>query len=139
VGEEPGPVYRASKLSRGAAWLVLACAAGVSVYGLATAGGASTGAIAMSGLFGLVAWATLRLEVRATPDALIVCGGRTTRRYPWTDVRGFEIDRKTGRDVTVMLKDNLRHRLPIVEVASRRVPAETVREELERYWRAHRR
>ncbi|MGH9008950.1 MAG: hypothetical protein ACRDYF_03785 [Acidimicrobiia bacterium] len=53
----------------------------------------------MSALFGLMAWAALRLEVRATPEALIVCGGRTTRR----------------------------------------IPAETVRDELEQYWRSHRR
>lgn len=59
MGEAPGPVYQASKLSRGAAWLVLGCAAGVSVYGLM--------------------------------------------------------------------------------VATRRVPAETVRNELEQYWRSHRR
>jgi PH (Pleckstrin Homology) domain-containing protein len=139
VADEPGPVYRASKLSRGAAWLVLACAAGVSVYGLITSGGASAKAIAVSGIFGLMAWAALRLEVRATPDALTVCGGRTTRRFPWADVRGFEIDRRTGRDIAVLLKGNTRHRLPIVEVATRRVPAETVREELERYWKEHRR
>jgi hypothetical protein len=138
VGEEPGPVYRASKLSRGAAWLVLGCAAGVSIYGIITAGGASTKAIAVSGLFALFAWAALRLEVRATPDALVVCGGRTTRRFPWADVRGFEIDR-TGRDISVLLKGKARHRLPIVEVATRRVPAEIVRDELERYWKAHRR
>jgi hypothetical protein len=139
VADEPGPVYRASKLSRGAAWLVLGCAAGLSVYGLITSGGASAKAIVVSGLFGLMAWAALRLEVRATADALIVCGGRTTRRFPWSDVRGFEIDRRTGRDIAVLLKGNARHRLPIVEVATRRVRAETVREELERYWKAHRR
>ena len=139
MGDGPGPVYRASRLSRGAAWLVIACAAGVSVDGTVRIGGASTKAIAVSGIFGLMAWAALRLEVRATPDALIVCAGRTTRRYPWTDVRGFEIDRRTGREVTVMLKGNVRHRLPIVEVATRRIPAEKVRDEPERYWRAHRR
>jgi hypothetical protein len=99
VADEPGPVYRASKVSRGAAWLVLACAAGISISGLITSGEASTKAIAVSGLFGLMAWAGLRLEVRATPDALVVCGGRTTRRFP----------------------------------------AETVRDELDRYWKAHRR
>jgi hypothetical protein len=139
VGEEPGPVYQASKLSRGAAWLVLGCAAGVSVYGLITQGGASAKAIAVSALFGLLAWAALRLEVRATPDALVVCGGRTTRRFPWADVRGFEIDQRTGREISVLLKGNARQRLPIVEVATRRVSAETVRDELERYWKSHRR
>jgi PH (Pleckstrin Homology) domain-containing protein len=139
VVDEPGPVYRASKVSRGAAWLVLACAAGVSIEGLIAAGGASTQAIAVAGVFGLMAWAGLRLEVRATPDALVVCGGRTTRRFPWADIRGFEIDRRTGRDIAVLLKGDARQRLPIVEVATRRVPAETVRDELDRYWKDHRR
>ncbi len=139
MAEEPGPLYQASKLSRGAAWLVIGCAAGVSVYGIIMSGGASTKAIAVSGLFGIMAWAALRLEVRATPEALVVCGGRTTRRFPWADIRGFEIDQRTGREISVLLKGNARHRLPIVEVASRRVPAETVRAELEQYWRLHRR
>ncbi len=139
MADEPGPVYRASKLSRGAAWLVLACAAGVSTYGLITAGGASTKAIAVSGLFALMAWAALRLEVRANPDALLSCGGRKIRRFPWADIRGFEIDPRTGRDISVLLKGNAKHRLPIVEVATRRIPPETVRAELERYWKAHRR
>jgi hypothetical protein len=139
VGEEPGPLYQASKLSRGAAWLVIGCAAGLSVYALITQGGASSKAIAVSGLFGLMAWAALRLEVRATPDALVVCGGRTTRRFPWADVRGFEIDQRTGREISVLLKGKARHRLPIVEVATRRVPAERVRDELEQYWKSHRR
>ena len=139
MGEEPGPVYRASKLSRGAAWLVIGCAAGVSVYGLITSGGASAKAIAVSGVFGLMAWAALRLEVRATPEALVVCGGRTIRRFPWADVRGFEVDKQTGREIVLLLKGNGRKRLPIVDVATRRVPAEKVREELERYWKAHRR
>jgi hypothetical protein len=111
----------------------------VSVYGLITQGGASARAIAVSGVFGLMAWAALRLEVRATPEALVVCGGRTTRRFPWADVRGFEIDQRTGREISVLLKGNARQRLPIVEVATRRVSAETVRDELERYWKSHRR
>ena len=137
MGEEPAPLYRASKLSRGAAWLVIGCAAGVSVYGLITSGGASAKAIAVSGIFGLMAWAALRLEVRATPDALVVCGGRAIRRFPWSDIRGFEID-KPGREIAVLLKGNARKRLPIVDVATRRIPAEKVRAELEQYWKAHR-
>lgn len=137
--DEPGPVYRASKVSRGAAWLVLGCAAAIAVTALLRAGGASTKAVAVSGVFVLAAWAALRLEVRATADALIVCGGRTTRRFPWSDVRGFEVDPRTGRDIFVLLKGNARHRLPIVDVATRRIPAEDVRGELERYWKAHRR
>lgn len=139
MAEESAPVYRASKLSRGAAWLVLACAAGIAIAAIASSGADSTRAVAVSGVFGLMAWAALRLEVRATPDALVVCGGRTTRRFPWADIRGFEVDRRTGRDIAVLLKGDARQRLPIVEVATRRVPAETVRDELDRYWRAHRR
>jgi hypothetical protein len=138
VADEPGPVYRASKVSRGAAWLVLACAAGIAVAEIFAAG-AATKAVAVSGIFALFAWAALRLEVRATPDALVVCGGRTTRRFPWADIRGFEVDPRTGREVIALLKGNARQRLPIVEVATRRRPAEEVRAELERYWKAHRR
>jgi hypothetical protein len=138
VVEEPGPVYRASKVSRGAAWLVLACAAVVSVYAIMASTGATTGSVITSGLFGLLAWALLRLEVRATPEALVSCGGRKMRRFPWADVRGFEVER-SGREIAVLLKGNARHRLPIVEVAMRRVPAGVVQSELERYWKAHRR
>ncbi|MDQ1493040.1 MAG: hypothetical protein QOJ23_5554 [Actinomycetota bacterium] len=138
MAEQPGPVYRASKLSRGAAWVVLACAAGVAVHAIVTSGGASTKAVVMSGLFGLLGWALLRLEVRATPDALVSCAGRRIYRFPWADIRGFEIDQRTGREIAVLLKGEVRHRLPIVEVATRRVPAERVRDELDRYWNAHR-
>jgi hypothetical protein len=139
VDPEPRLVYRASKVSRAAAWVVLVCTAIVSVASIASAGGGSTKAVVMCGIFALFAWAGLRLEVRATPDALVVCGGRTTRRFPWSDIRGFEVDRRTGREISVLLKGNARHRLPIVEVATRRVAAEDVRADLERYWKAHRR
>ena len=136
---EPGPVYRASKLSRGAAWVVLACAAGVAVGGLVNRGGVPNAALVMAGIFALFSWALLRLEVRATADALVVCGGRRTRRFPWAEVRGFEVNQRTGREVAVLLKGNTFHRLPIVDVATRKLPAEQVRAELDRYWRAHRR
>ena len=137
MADEPGPVYRASKLSRGAAWVVLACTAALAVARLT--GEVTTSIVVIVAVFGLFAWAALRLEVRATPDALVVCGGRTTRRFPWSDVRGFEVDRRTGRDIAVLLKGNARQRLPIVDVATRRVPADDVRADLERYWKAHRR
>jgi hypothetical protein len=139
MADDPAPVYRASKVSRAAAWVVLACTAGVSIISIAGAGGDATGAVVVCAVFALFAWAALRLEVRATADALVVCGGRTTRRFPWADIRGFEVDRRTGREIAVLLKGNARHRLPIVEVATRRVPADVVQAELERYWRAHRR
>jgi hypothetical protein len=138
VDPEPRLVYRASKMSRGAAWIVLACAAGISASSILSEGGGSTKAVAACGIFALFSWAALRLEVRATPDALVVCGGRTTRRFPWSDIRGFEVDRRTGREIAVLLKGNARQRLPIVDVATRKVPAEDVRADLERYWKAHR-
>jgi hypothetical protein len=89
-------------------------------------------------VFGLFAWAALRVEVRAAPEYLAVCAGRKQYRFPWADVRGFEVDRRTGREISVLLQGNARHRLPIVDVATRRLPAEEVRVELERYWKAHR-
>jgi hypothetical protein len=137
VDAEPRLVYRASKVSRAAAWFVLFATAVVSVASIVAAGGGGTKAVVMCAVFALFAWAALRLEVRATPDGLVVCGGRTTRRFPWADVRGFEVDRRTDRDIFVLLKGKARHRLPIVEVATRRAPAEDVRSDLERYWKAH--
>ena len=137
MADEPGPVYRASKLSRGAAWVVLTCTAALAVARIT--GEVPTSIVVIVAVFGLFAWAALRLEVRATPDALVVCGGRTTRRFPWADVRGFEVDRRTGREIAVLLKGNARHRLPIVDVATRRAQAEDVRADLERYWKTHRR
>jgi hypothetical protein len=139
VGKGPELVYRASRFSRAAAWLVLGCAATVSVIAITNVGGTPTSAIVVSAAFVLAAWALLRLEVRATAEGLVVCGGRRTRRFPWADVRGFEINRKTDREIFVLLKGNARQMLPIAEVATRRVPAEQVRDDLERYWKAHRR
>ena len=136
MGEEPGPLYRASKVSRGAAWLVLACTAGVAVGALTSQ--VDSKPLVVLGVFGLFAWAALRLEVRATPDALVVCAGRKVYRFPWADIRGFEVDQRTDREIFVLLPGNARHRLPIVDVATRRMPAEVARAELERYWKAHR-
>ena len=48
-------------------------------------------------------------------------------------------DVRTGREVAVLLKGDAYQRLPIVEVATRKLPAEQVRADLERYWKAHRR
>lgn len=136
MGDDPGPLYRASKLSRGAAWVVLACTAAVAVAALTSEmPAAPLGVLAVFGLFG---WAALRLEVRATPGALVVCSGRKIRRFPWSEIRGFEVDRRTQREIFVLLRGDARHRLPIVDVATRRIPAEDARADLERYWKAHR-
>lgn len=139
MADEAGPVYRASRFSRGAAWVVLGCTAGTAVDAILAPGQVPGAILAIFSVFGLLAWALLRLEVRATADALVVCGGRRTRRFPWGDVRGFEVNRRTGNEVAVLLKGNTYRRLPIVEVATRKRPADQVRGELERYWKAHRR
>jgi len=139
MAEEPGPVYRASRFSRAAAWVVLACTAGTAIDAILSPGAVAGAVLVPFSIFGLLAWALLRLEVRATADALVVCGGRRMRRFPWADVRGFEVNRRTGNEVAVLLKGNAHHRLPIVDVATRKRPAEQVRAELDRYWRAHRR
>jgi hypothetical protein len=139
VAEDRGPVYRASRFSRGAAWVVLACTAGTAIDAIVNPGQVPAAILVIFSLFGLLAWALLRLEVRATADALVVCGGRRMRRFPWGDVRGFEVNRRTGNEVAVLLKADAHHRLPIVDVATRKLPAEQARAELERYWRAHRR
>lgn len=139
MADEPGPVYRASKFSRGAAWVVLACTAGMAIDAIIKPGQVPGAVLATVSIFALAAWALLRLEVRATADVLVVCGGRRMRRFPWGEIRGFEVNKKTGHEVAVLLKGNNYHRLPIVDVATRKLPAEQARAELERYWRAHRR
>jgi hypothetical protein len=136
MGEEPGPLYRASKVSRGAAWFVLGCTAAVAVAALTSE--MSAAPLGVLGVFALFGWAALRLEVRATPDALVVCSGRKIRRFPWSEIRGFEVDRRTEREIFLLLEGNARRRLPIVDVATRRIPAEEARADLERYWKAHR-
>ena len=136
MGEEPGPLYRASKLSRGAAWFVMGCTAAVAVGALTSE--MSAAPLGVLGVFALCGWAALRLEVRATPDALVVCSGRKIRRFPWSEVSGFEVDRRTEREIFLLLEGNARRRLPIVDVATRRIPAEEARADLERYWKAHR-
>jgi hypothetical protein len=136
MGEEPGPLYRASKVSRGAAWFVLGCTAAVAVAALTSE--MSAAPLGVLGVFALFGWAALRLEVRATPDALVVCSGRKIRRFPWSEIRGFEVDRRTEREIFLLLEGNARRRLPIVDVATRRISAEEARADLERYWKAHR-
>jgi hypothetical protein len=138
VPEEPHLVYRASAVTRVAAWLVLASTAVVALSAILTAGSVATKPVLVTGLFALFATAALRLGVRADPDGLVICWGGRVRRIPWSDVRGFQVDDRTGRDVFVLTADKRRERLPVVEVAMRRTPAPEVRAALEGYWRAHR-
>jgi hypothetical protein len=111
----------------------------MAIDAIITPGQVPGAVLATVSIFGLLGWALLRLEVRATADELVVCGGRRTRRFPWGEIRGFEVNRKTGNEVAVLLKGNSYHRLPIVDVATRKLPADQARAELERYWKAHRR
>jgi hypothetical protein len=139
VADDGGPVYRASKVSRGAAWFVLGAAAGIAIWALFYGGPEARPALVAMGVFSLLAAAVLRLEVRARPEHLIVCWGARAQRIPWSDVRGFSIDERTGREVYVLLSDGRRQLLPVVEVATRRTPAQSVRDGLQGYWRQHRR
>lgn len=137
--EGPAPVYRASKVTRGAAWFVLASATVVSVAAIRDAGSAATSAVLWIGLISLLAIAALRLEVRARPEYLFVCWGGRGQRIPWSEVKGFAADERTEREVYVVLPGGRRRLLPVVEVATRRTPATAVRDALQAYWRRHRR
>jgi hypothetical protein len=138
VAEDPAPVYRASKVSRGAAWFVLAAATVTAAWAIFYGGPEARPALVAMGVFSLLATAALRLEVRARPEHLVVCWGVGAQRIPWSDVRGFSIDERTEREVYVLLPDG-RRLLPVVEVATRRTPASAVRDALQAYWRHHRR
>jgi hypothetical protein len=142
VDEHEGPVYQASRANRAAAWVVLALAVAVAVRVNVSGGGASVKTLALGAVCLVVAFlaaAALRFLVRADPEHLVVCWGGPVRRIPWSQVKGFGIDERTGRDVFVVLADKRKRRLPLVEVSSRRIPANEVRDALQRYWKTHRR
>jgi hypothetical protein len=139
VPDEGELVYRASRVTRVAAWAVLASTAAVAAWAILTAGAGATKPVLVTGLFALFATAALRLGVRADADGLVICWGGRVQRIPWPDVRGFQVDDRTGQDVFVLTADKRRQRLPVVEVAMRRASAAEVRAALEAYWRAHRR
>jgi hypothetical protein len=138
MAEDPPPSYRASKVSRGAAWFVLAAASAIALWAMFYGGPEARPALVAMGVFSLLAAAALRLEVRARPDHLVVCWGARAQRIPWSDVKGFSIDERTEREVYVLLSNGRRQLLPVVEVATRRTPARTVRDTLQAYWRRQR-
>jgi hypothetical protein len=131
-------VYRASQVTRVAAWVVLASTAAVAIWAILTVGAVATKPVLVTSLFALFATASLRLGVRADPDQLVICWGGRVQRIPWSDVRGFDVEDRTNQDVFVLLTEKRRERLPIVEVAMRRTSAVEVCTALEAYWRAHR-
>lgn len=142
MDEGTGPVYRATTANRAVAWVVLAAAAGAVLWAILSAGGPSLKAVALSGVFALIAFlavAALRFQVRAEPDHLVVCWGGRLRRIPWSQIKSFGIEGRTGRDVYIVLADKRKKRLPLVEVSNQQTSATEVRDALQRYWRAHRR
>ena len=142
MDEGTGPVYRATTANRAVAWVVLAAAAGAVLWAILSAGGPSLKAVALSGVFALIAFlavAALRFQVWAEPDHLVVCWGGRLRRIPWSQIKSFGIEGRTGRDVYIVLADKRKKRLPLVEVSNQQTSAIEVRDALQRYWRAHRR
>jgi hypothetical protein len=142
VDEHTGPVYRAPRANRAAAWVVLAVAVAVGVRVNLNGPRASLQTLAAGGACLVVAFlavAALRFQVRAEPDHLVVCWGGRRRRIPWSQVKGFGIDQRTGRDVFVVLAGKRKKKLPLVDVSSRRIAASEVRDALQRYWKTHRR
>jgi len=140
VADEAGPTYRSSGPSRAAAWVVLLVSLGVAVS--INGGGVAPG----SGLIGAVllvvaflAQSSLRFRVVAKPEHLVVCSGGPVRRIPWSEVKGFGVDEKRGRILYVSLADDRKMMLPVPEVRTGKIPARDVRDELTRYWKAHRR
>ena len=140
--EDTAPVYRASPGNRTRAWVVVVGTAGVALWAILT-GGPSIKAFAISGVFaffGLLAAASLRFVVRAEPDHLVVCWGGPVKRIPWSQIKGFGVDDRTGRGgVYVVMADKRKRRLPLSDVSTRKISATEVRDALQRYWKVHRR
>lgn len=139
--DQPGPAYRSAGPSRAAAWVVLLLSLGAAI-GLNASGGPSVG----TGIIGAIclvmaflAFSSLRFQVKAEPSRLVVCSGGPTRRIPWSDVKGFGVDERRGRNVYVVVDDDKKMLLPIPDVRTGKVKPADVRDELQRYWKAHRR
>jgi hypothetical protein len=142
VSEPSGPVYRASGPSRAAAWIVLIGSLALAVGINAGGGGASAGTGAVGAVCLIVAFlaaSSIRFQVRAQPDHLVVCSGGPVRRIPWSQVKGFGVDERRGRVIYVVLSGGQKRMLPVPEVRAGRITATQVRDDLQRYWKAHRR
>jgi hypothetical protein len=136
--EEPGPVFRAS--NRPAAWtlffVALGVAAAINANGRPSVGKGILGAVCL--LVAFLALSSVRFKVQAMPRHLVVCSGGPTRKIPWADVQGFGIDEKRGRNVYVVVPPERRLLLPIPDVRTGKITPTEVRDELQRYWKAHR-
>jgi Bacterial PH domain len=142
VADELGPVYRSTGGSRAAAWVVFLVSVGAAFLINGRGGGPTVGSGVVAAVCLLVAFlalSSLRFQVRAQPDKLIVCSGGRVRKIPWSEVKGFGVDPKRGRVLFVVLPGERRIMLPVPEVRAGRVPATEVRDELQRYWKRHRR
>jgi len=116
----------------------LAVAVGVNAGG----GGASaaTGVVGAACLIvAFLAASSLRFQVRAKPDHLVVCSGGPVRRIPWSEVKGFGVDERRGRVIYVVLAGGQKWMLPVHDVRAGRLTAKEVRDDLDRYRRTRRR
>ncbi len=136
--EESGPVFRAS--NRSAAWILffvaLGGAAAINANGRPSVGRGIVGALCL--LVAFLALSSVRFKVRAEPRHLVVCSGGPTRKIPWSDVQGFGVDEKRGRNVYVEVPPDRKLLLPIPEVRTGKITADEAREQLQRYWKTHR-
>ena len=141
MGDQTGPVYRAAGPSRRAAWIVLLVSLGAASTVNATVESAIVRGVvgAVCVVIAVLALSSIRFQVRAEPQHLVVCAGGPVRKIPWSDVQGFGIDEKRGRTLFVVLPDERRLLLPIPEVRTGRMTATEARDALQRYWKAHRR
>ena len=140
MADEAGPTYRSTGPSRIAAWITFLASIGVAV---SINGG---GVAPVSGLVGAVllvvaflALSSLRFQVRAKPEHLVVCSGGPVRKIPWSEIKGFGVDEKRGRILVVEMRDDRKMMLPVPEVRAGKMRAQDVRDDLARYWKAHRR
>jgi hypothetical protein len=138
VAEDSGPLYRAS--NRIPAWILLFVSLGAAVAinanGRPSVGTGLIGALCL--LVAFLALSSLRFKVKAEPERLVVCSGGPTRKIPWADVKGFGIDERRGRNVYVVVPGDRKMLLPIPDVRTGKITAVEVRDDLQRYWKAHR-
>jgi hypothetical protein len=136
--EESGPVFRAS--NRTAAWILffvaLGAAAAINANGRPSVGKGIVGALCLFVAF--LALSSVRFKVQAEPRHLVVCSGGPTRKIPWSEVQGFGVDEKRGRNVYVVVPPERRMLLPIPDVRTGKITPAEVQEQLQRYWKTHR-
>jgi hypothetical protein len=99
----------------------------------------SGGVGAVCVIVAFLAASSLRFQVQARPDHLVVCSGGPIRRIPWSEVKGFGVDERRGRVIYVVLAGGQKRMLPVPDVRSGRITAKEVRDELQRYWKGRRR